>query len=53
MATDKKRKTVKVPDMKPSKDAKGGVGLSGRSTAGRATAGRTTAGRTVAGRTLH
>ncbi len=54
MAT--KKKNVKVGDMKPSKDAKGGVrgkNLAGPSTAGRTTAGRTTAGRTTAGRTLH
>ena len=52
MATSKK-KNVKVSDMKPSKDAKGGTArrhLDGRTTAGR-TAGRTTAGRTTAGRT--
>ncbi|MBA3571395.1 MAG: hypothetical protein H0W34_05370 [Pyrinomonadaceae bacterium] len=48
MATSKK-KNVKVSDMKPSKDAKGGAArrhLDGRTTAGRTTAGRTTAGRT-------
>ena len=48
MATSKK-KNVKVSDMKPSKDAKGGTArrnLDGRTTAGRTTAGRTTAGRT-------
>ncbi|MEO8043623.1 MAG: hypothetical protein ABI674_01845 [Spartobacteria bacterium] len=57
MAT--KKKNMKVGDMKPSKDAKGGrlaAGASGRgnrnSTAGRTTAGRTAAGRTTAGRTL-
>ena len=59
MAT--KKKNVKVSDMKPSKDAKGGAhnkniagsSTAGRTTAGRTTAGRTTAGRTTAGRTLH
>ncbi len=54
MPTDKKKKAVKMRDMKPSKDAKGGLARqAGASTAGRSTAGRTTAGRTVAGRTLH
>ena len=49
------KKTAKVRDLKPSKDAKGGSRrhLDSRSTAGRSTAGRSTAGRTVAGRTLH
>ncbi|MBA3608861.1 MAG: hypothetical protein H0W43_10210 [Chthoniobacterales bacterium] len=47
MAT--KKKAVKMGDMKPSKDAKGGAGR--RQTAGGSTAGRTTAGRTAAGRT--
>lgn len=45
-----KKKTAKVRDLKPSKDAKGGGrkrNLDGRTTAGRTTAGRTTAGRTV------
>lgn len=44
MATSKK-KNVKVSDMKPSKDAKGGAArrryLDGRTTAGGTTAGRT------------
>ena len=60
MAT--KKKEVKVRDLKPSKDAKGGAsrnlaGNSGRSTAGhsmagRSTAGHSTAGRSIAGKTL-
>lgn len=50
MATNNKKKTVKVQDLKPAKDAKGGMG---RQVAGRTVAGRTVAGRTVAGRTEH
>ncbi len=49
MATNKK-KAAKVRDMKPAKDAKGGIR---RSLDGRSTAGRSTAGRSVAGRSLH
>jgi hypothetical protein len=45
MAT--KKKEVKVRDLKPSKDAKGGAARAGHSTAGSSTAGRSTAGRTV------
>jgi len=54
MATAKKKKEVKVRDLKPSKDAKGGAhrNLDGRTTAGPSTAGRSAAGRTTAGRTL-
>ena len=44
------KKDVKMRDLKPSKDAKGG---SRRQLASRSTAGRSTAGRAVAGRTLH
>jgi hypothetical protein len=56
MAT--KKKEVKVRDLKPSKDAKGGAtrtaghSTAGSSTAGRSTAGRSTAGRSTAGRTV-
>ncbi len=53
MAT--KKKEVKVRDLKPSKDAKGGAArryLDGRSTAGRSVAGRSTAGRSTAGRSV-
>ncbi len=53
MATTKK-KNVKVGDMKPSKDAKGGSRqkqLNGRSNAGSSTAGATNR-RAVAGRTV-
>ena len=39
------KKAVKVRDMKPKKDAKGG-----KATANRSMAGKTTAGRTLAGR---
>jgi hypothetical protein len=53
MATDKKKKTVKVQDLKPAKDAKGGVGIAGRQVAGHTVAGRQVAGRTIAGRTEH
>ncbi len=48
MATNKKKKAVKMQDMKPAKDAKGGMV---RYVAGRTVAGRQVAGRTVAGRT--
>ena len=44
------KKTAKVRDLKPSKDAKGG---SRRHLDSRSTAGRSTAGRSTAGRTLH
>ena len=44
MATSKTKKNVKVGDMKPSKDAKGGANR-------RNLNGRTTAGRTIAGAT--
>ena len=47
MAT--KKKEVKVRDLKPAKDAKGGAA---RQVAGRSVAGRSVAGRTVAGRTV-
>jgi hypothetical protein len=61
MAT--KKKEVKVRDLKPSKDAKGGASrnlagsstagrsIAGSSTAGRSTAGHSTAGRSIAGQT--
>ncbi|MGH8093802.1 MAG: hypothetical protein ACREIF_10055 [Chthoniobacterales bacterium] len=52
MATSKKKKEVQVRDLKPAKDAKGGVALAGRTADGRTVAGRTVAGRTVAGRTV-
>ena len=52
MATNKKKKAVKVQDLKPAKDAKGGVAIAGRQAAGHTVAGRTIAGRTVAGRTV-
>jgi hypothetical protein len=53
MATDKKKKKeVKVRDLKPAKDAKGGVAVAGRQVAGHSVAGRQVAGRTIAGRTL-
>ncbi len=51
MATDKKKKEVKVQDLKPAKDAKGGVHIAGRQVAGHTVAGRQVAGRTIAGRT--
>jgi hypothetical protein len=47
MATNKKKKAVKVQDMKPAKDAKGGVRAPVRQR------GPVDAGRTVAGRTEH
>ena len=47
MAT--KKKEVKVRDMEPAKDDKGGAA---RQVAGRSVAGRSVAGRTVAGRTV-
>ena len=46
MAT--KKKEVKVRDLKPSKDAKGGTARMG----GHSTAGQSTAGRSIAGRSL-
>ena len=52
MATAKK-KEVKVRDLKPSKDAKGGAARHADSAAGRSVAGRTVAGRTVAGPSQH
>ena len=44
MATDKKKKEVKVRDLKPSKDAKGGGGHSLYGGTGRGTHGSTTRG---------
>jgi hypothetical protein len=54
MATNKKKKEVKVRDLKPSKDAKGGAARAlGNSTAGHSIAGRSVAGRSVAGPSQH
>ncbi len=47
MATDKKKKEVKVRDLKPSKDAKGGGGRT--LDTGRGLHGHTTHGRTPLG----
>jgi hypothetical protein len=44
MATDKKKKEVKVRDLKPSKDAKGGGGHSLYGGTGRGLHGQTTRG---------
>ncbi len=44
MATDKKKKEVKVRDLKPSKDAKGGGGRTLLGGTGRGTHGSTTHG---------
>lgn len=43
------KKEVKVRDMKPKKDAKGGKATAKRSLEGRTTAGRSLAGRSGAG----
>jgi hypothetical protein len=56
MATDKKKKEVKVRDLKPSKDAKGGArhadaGQRGRSADG-SQRGRSADGRSMAGRSI-
>ena len=55
MATDKKKKTVKVGDLKPAKDAKGGarhadIGQRRQADAGQR--GRQADSRSMAGRTL-
>lgn len=56
MATDKKKKEVKVRDLKPSKDAKGGAArnatAAGSRNADSATRQGSGANRSVAGRTL-
>lgn len=53
MATDKKKKEVKVRDLKPSKDAKGGAGHTLYGGTGRGLHGQTTRGPKTHGPSSH